>query len=108
MQGRLLNRGLHLTWSGCVRFSEGILTNCVEDDVVHVRQLFEVLLGVVNGDVGTQALEQFDLLGAGRGAHLRRAVDLLRQLRSTSRAASCQKVQFSTHNSDPAAAIVGV
>uniref|UniRef100_A0A0A9DS42 Uncharacterized protein n=1 Tax=Arundo donax TaxID=35708 RepID=A0A0A9DS42_ARUDO len=59
------------------------LTDCVEDDVVLLRQVFEVLLGVVDGDVSAQALEQLELLGAGRRGHLGGPVDMLCKLHST-------------------------
>lgn len=59
------------------------LTNCVKYYIEFLREIFKVLLGVINGQICTQALHQLNFSSATSGCNLRSSKHLLRYLPST-------------------------
>uniref|UniRef100_A0A0E0EL36 Uncharacterized protein n=1 Tax=Oryza meridionalis TaxID=40149 RepID=A0A0E0EL36_9ORYZ len=86
----------------------GLLTDGVEDDVVLVRQVLEVLLGVVDGDIGAEALEELQLRRARRRRHLGRAVHVLGQLQRTGSSFRPCESEVQIKLMDANAVVVGV
>ena len=60
------------------RFFEGVAVQAVEDDVVAGQDLLEVLLFIVDDDIGAEAFDQLDICRARRRGD--RRAEVLRQL----------------------------